>query len=52
MYYIVSQIRIDERFLENCFYCDSQQIISPETSDSLIPDNLIKRAQETEPLRL
>ena len=48
MYYIVSsKIFIGGHFLEDCFYCYSQQIISVLTNKSLILDNFIKRAPET-----
>ena len=44
MYYIESDICIGGRFLEDCFYCYSQQIIYAVTNESLIPYNLIKKA--------
>ena len=50
MYYIVSEIYLDGRFLEDCFYCYSRQVISAVANGSLIPYNLIKRAQETQSL--
>ena len=50
MYYIMSETYIDERFLEDCFYCFSQQIISAVANESPIPYNLIKRAPETQNL--
>ena len=49
-YYTVSKICIDGCFLEDCFYCYSQQIISDVANESLIPYNLIKRAPETQSL--
>ena len=45
MSYIVLEISIGGRFLENCFYYYSQQIVN--TNESLIPYNLIKREAET-----
>ena len=45
MLYIVLEISIGGRFLENCFYYYSQQILHP--NESLIPYNLIKREAET-----
>ena len=50
MYHIVLEICIDERFLEDFFYCYSQQIIFAVAKESLIPYNLIKRALETQEL--
>ena len=50
MYHIVSEIFIGGRFLEDCFYCYSQQIISAAANESLIPHNLTKRAPETKNL--
>ena len=44
MYYIVPEKCIGERFLEDCFYCYSQEIISAVANQSLIPYNLIRRA--------
>ena len=44
MYYIVSEIWIGGHFLEDCFYCYSEQINSDVANDSLMPYNLIKRA--------
>ena len=44
MYYIVSKICLGGHFLENCFYCYSQQIISTVANEPLIPYNLTKRA--------
>ena len=44
MYYIVSEICIDGHFLEDCFYCCSQQIKSDVANESPIPYNLRKRA--------
>ena len=43
MYYMVSEIHIDGRFLEDCFYCYYQQIISAVAQESLIPYNQIKQ---------
>ena len=48
MYYIVLEMYIGERFLEDYFYCYSQQIMSAAANESLIPYNLIKRAPETQ----
>ena len=48
MYYIVSEICICGRFLEECFYCYSQQVISVVANKSLNSYNLIKRASETQ----
>ena len=48
MYYIVLEMHIGERFLEDYFYCYSQQIMSAAANESLIPYNLIKRAPETQ----
>ena len=50
MYYIVSEICIAGRFLEGCFYCYSQQIISAVAKESLNPYNFIQRAPETQNL--
>ena len=48
---MVSEICIGGRFLEDCFYCYSQQIISAIVNESLIPyKKLIKRAPETQNL--
>ena len=47
MYYTVSKICIAGCFLEDCFYCYSQQIISAVANESLIPYNLVKRAKQT-----
>ena len=44
MYYIVSEICIARHFLEDCFYCYSQQIKSALANKSLIPCNLMKKA--------
>ena len=44
MHYIVPEKCIGERFLEDCFYCYSQEIISAVANQSLIPYNLIRRA--------
>ena len=35
-------------FLEDCFYCYSQKIISDGANESLIPYKLIKKAPETQ----
>ena len=43
MCYIVSEISIGGHFLEDCFYCYSQQIKSAAANESLIPYNLIKK---------
>ena len=50
MYYIVSEICIGGHFLEACFNCYFQQIISAVANESLIPYNLIKKAPETQNL--
>ena len=47
MYYIVSEIYIGEGFLEGCFYCYFQHVISAIANESLF---LIKRAPETQNL--
>ena len=47
MYGIVLEICISGHFLNACFYCYSQQIISDVANESLVPYNLIKRAPET-----
>ena len=47
MFYIVLEICIDRRSLEDYFYHYSQQIISAVAKESLIPYNLIQRAPET-----
>ena len=44
MYYIVSEICISRRFLEDCFCFYSRQITSAVAIKFLIPYNLIKRA--------
>ena len=49
-YYIVSEICIGGHFLEACFNCYFQQIISAVANESLIPYNLIKKAPETQNL--
>ena len=51
MHYIVSEIGIGGIFLEECFYCYFQQIISVATNEFLIPYNLIKKTPETENLQ-
>ena len=38
------------RFLENCFYCYSQQIMTVVPKESMIPYNLTQRAPETQNL--
>ena len=48
MYYIESEICIGGRFLEGCFYCYYQQIISAVPKEFLIAYNLIQRAPETQ----
>ena len=48
MYYLVSEICIGGRFLEDCLYCYSQKILSPVAIESLILYNLIKGAPETQ----
>ena len=50
MYYIVSEIFVDGRFLGACFYRYFQQIISGVANESLIPYNLIKRGPKTQNL--
>ena len=50
MYYIVSEICIGGRFLEDCFCCYIQQFISAVANEFLIPYNLINRAPETQNL--
>ena len=46
MYYKVSEICIAGHFLENCFYCYSQQIVSVVANESLNAYNFIKRVPE------
>ena len=46
MYYIVLEICIDERVLEDCFYLYSQQIVSAVANESLIPITLQKKHQK------
>ena len=46
MYYIVSKICIGGRFLEDHFYCYSQQVISAVAIASLIPYNQSKKSQK------
>ena len=48
MYYIVSEIYIGRRVLEDCIFWYSQQIISAVANVSLIPYNLFKGAPETQ----
>ena len=43
MYYEVSEICIGGHFLEDCFYCYSQQTKSAIVNEFLVPYNLIKR---------
>ena len=50
MYYIVSEICIGGRFLEDCFCCYTQQFILAVATEFLIPYNLINRAPETQNL--
>ena len=45
MYYIVSERFIGGCFVEDCFYCCSQQIISTIADESLIPYNFVKQHQ-------
>ena len=47
MYYIVLEICIGGRFLEDCFHCCSQQIMSDVANKSLLSYNLTKRAPGT-----
>ena len=46
MYCIVSEDYVGGRFLEDYFYCYSQQIISTIAKESLIPYNLTQRTSE------
>ena len=46
----VSEICIGGRFLENCFYCYSQQIISALAKEFLIPCNLTHKEPKTQNL--
>ena len=46
IYYIVSEICIGGNFLEECFYCYSQQIKSEVANKFLTPYNLIIRAPD------
>ena len=46
MYYKVSEICIGGHFLEDCFYCYSQQIVSVVANESLNAYNFIKRVPE------
>ena len=48
MYYIVSEICIAGRFLQDCFYCYSQQITSAIANESLTSYNFIKIAPEAQ----
>ena len=50
MYYVVSEMCIGGGFLEGCFYCYSQQIITAIDNESLIPYNFLKPALETQNL--
>ena len=43
MYYEVSEICIGDHFLEDCFYCYSQQTKSAIVNEFLVPYNLVKR---------
>ena len=43
MYYIVLEICIGGHFLEDCFYCSSQKVISAITNESLVLYNVIER---------
>ena len=52
MYYLVSEAYIGGQFLEECFHCYSQQILSGVLNESLISYNLITRATEKHPLIL
>ena len=44
MYYIVSEICIGGHFLEDCFYCYSQQIKSAVANESPIPYKPYKKS--------
>ena len=46
LYYIVSEIYIGRRFLEDWFYCYPQQIIYGVAKETLIPSNRIERVPE------
>ena len=48
MYYIVLEIYIGGRFLEDCFYCYSQQMVCDVAKESLIPYNSTQRNIKTE----
>ena len=50
MYYIVLEIFIGGRFLEDYFYCYSQQIIFAVANETLLPYSLIKRASKSQNL--
>ena len=50
VYYEVTYICIDGRFVEDCFCYHSEQIISAIANKYLIPFNLMKRAPETQNL--
>ena len=50
MHYTVREIGICGSFLENCFYCDSEQIRSALTNEPLSPYNFMKSAPETQNL--
>ena len=52
MYYMVSEMYIGRRFLEDCFHCHSRQIRSVVAKESLISYNLTQRAPETGNLTL
>ena len=46
MYYMVPEIYIHRCFLEECFYCYSQQIRSDVAKESLISRNFTQRPPE------
>ena len=50
LHYMASEIYIGVRFLDDCSYCYSCQIISAVANESLIPYNLEIRAPETQNL--
>ena len=47
LYYIVLEIYIGRRFLEDWFHCYSQQIISAVAKEYLISYNFTQRLSET-----
>ena len=49
-YYKMSEICIGRRFIEDSFYCYSQEIISVVGKESLTPYNLVPRAPVTQNL--